>query len=247
MEAGNVNVNPRWRMPPKGVIKINVHAFFTDQPLENGNHSGIGVVCRNSKGDIVSMLSGSLGFDNRRENEYNAFMEGLKQAYYRDYTDIVLETDHVEAYWIWRHSSLEGAPEPQAPIVQQLNQRRQDENYRSKVFLTDFEDNALAVYLAEYGAQNFKEMVVMENPFGRVQELWSLDMGLGPIGPRFQARRLEEVVHNAAVEDVLDPDNHENDVHEGADEENQVPMAEDGDGHGLHPLAAALVGMDGDQ
>lgn len=99
MEDDNVNVNARWVMPNKGVIKCNVHAFFSEEPLENGNHSGIGVIFRNSKGMILWMLAGSLGFKDRLENEYNALLEGLKEAYYKDYTNIVLETDHQDAYW----------------------------------------------------------------------------------------------------------------------------------------------------
>ncbi|KAK1379474.1 hypothetical protein POM88_026218 [Heracleum sosnowskyi] len=39
MEEGNINVNARWIMPPKGMIKINVHSFFSDQQLPNGNYS----------------------------------------------------------------------------------------------------------------------------------------------------------------------------------------------------------------
>lgn len=53
MEEGNVNVNVRWVMPPEGVIKCNVHSFFTEEPLENGNQSSIGVVFRNCEGMII--------------------------------------------------------------------------------------------------------------------------------------------------------------------------------------------------
>ncbi|KAK1356363.1 hypothetical protein POM88_049619 [Heracleum sosnowskyi] len=138
------------------------------------------------------MLCGSIGFENRRDNEFNSFMEGLKEAFYR-------------------------TPVLQAPIVQQLNQRRQDNNYHSEVFLADFEDNAMTIYLAEYGARNFKDMVIMEEPFGRIEELWHLEMGLDP-----------------EQDDEVDGD-----VVEEADEVNQVLMTEDVDVQCLHVLAAA--------
>lgn len=48
-----MNVNVRWVMPPEGVIKCNVHSFFTEEPLENGNQSSIGVVFRNCEGMII--------------------------------------------------------------------------------------------------------------------------------------------------------------------------------------------------
>lgn len=98
MEEGNVNVNARWIMPPKGKIKYNVRSFFSPEPLPNGNHTGIGIVFRNSLGIIVHMTAGFLGFDDQRENEFNAFLEGMKEAFYKDYTNIILETDEVDPY-----------------------------------------------------------------------------------------------------------------------------------------------------
>lgn len=42
-----------WRMPAHGAVKVNVHRFFTDDPLENSNRSGIGVVIRNHRGKLL--------------------------------------------------------------------------------------------------------------------------------------------------------------------------------------------------
>lgn len=80
-------------MPPEGVIKCNVHSFFTEEPLENGNQSGIGVVFRNSEGMIIWVVAGSLCHEDRLKNEYNALFEGVKEAYYKDYKNIILKTD----------------------------------------------------------------------------------------------------------------------------------------------------------
>lgn len=62
-------------MPHRGMVKNNIHGCFFQNPLPNGNVSGIGVVVRNSRGKILRMLSGSLGILNRRVNEYYAYME----------------------------------------------------------------------------------------------------------------------------------------------------------------------------
>ncbi|KAK1380914.1 hypothetical protein POM88_027658 [Heracleum sosnowskyi] len=78
------NVNIRWEMPRKGFVKINVCGYFCDQPLENGNRSCIGVVIRSSRGSILRMYAGSLQIDDRRLNEFYAFLEGMKRAYYAD-------------------------------------------------------------------------------------------------------------------------------------------------------------------
>ncbi|XP_063950518.1 uncharacterized protein LOC108228049 isoform X3 [Daucus carota subsp. sativus] len=45
---------------------------------------GIGAVIRNSRGKIVRMLSGSLGIQNRRINEYQALLESCKRSFVED-------------------------------------------------------------------------------------------------------------------------------------------------------------------
>ncbi|KAK1356109.1 hypothetical protein POM88_008176 [Heracleum sosnowskyi] len=200
----NVNVNVRWEMPPKGLIKINVAGFFSEQPLENGNVSGIGVVFRNSRGSILRMYAGSLQKMDRRINELFAMLEGMKRAFYANFPDYILETQHVDAFWEWRHSSIEGATPDHASIVQQLNQRKGDKNFWSNVRLADPQDNVLAMYLAEFGAAHWTTIVQIKKPFGRVHELWNLDMGLGPVDPQFLAVREEDLLPEV-VEPEFEP------------------------------------------
>ncbi|KAL1830707.1 hypothetical protein ACET3Z_000358 [Daucus carota] len=63
-EVEAINANPRWAMPRRGWVKINVHGRFFDRPLPNGNISKIGVVVCNSRGRILRILSGSLDIQN---------------------------------------------------------------------------------------------------------------------------------------------------------------------------------------
>lgn len=193
-----VGANARWRMPNKGMLKISVHGSFFAAAFPNGNVSGIGVVVRNSRGRILKMLSGSLGIQNQRVNEYFAMLEGCKQAYFEDWSHFYLESDHLDSFWEWKNSSLEGVHPDHAYVVQQLNQRQIDRNFHMEVTLCDPEANALATYLADYGAEHFKVMVVIAEPFGRVHELWNQDMGLGPAKERFMA------IHEADLAPVVD-------------------------------------------
>ena len=169
MEA--VEALPRWRVPGRGTVKINVHGCFFAQALPNGNVTGIRVVIRNSKGRILRMLSSSLKIQNRRVNEYYAILEGCKRAYVEDWRNFTLETDHFASYWEWRNSVLEGVLPDHVYIVQQLNQKREDINFNMEVNLCDPYANELAVYLADHGARNFKNMVIIAQPFGRVFEI----------------------------------------------------------------------------
>ncbi|KAL1833169.1 hypothetical protein ACET3Z_002820 [Daucus carota] len=159
----NVDANPRWRMPRRGMVKINVHGCFLNEPLPNGNISGIRAFIRNSRGKILRMLFGSLEIQNQRQNEFQAFLEG-------------------------------GAHPNHADLVQQLNQRKTDPNFNMEPTLCDTNANGLAIFLDHHGAQNYKSMVVIAQPFGEIFELWSRDMGLGSADPRFMAVNEEDIL-----------------------------------------------------
>ncbi|KAK1403674.1 hypothetical protein POM88_003279 [Heracleum sosnowskyi] len=238
MEEGNVNVNARWIMPPKGVIKINVHSFFSEQRLPNGNLSGIGVVCRNSMGDILRILDGSLCTENRRSNEYHAFMEGFKVDFDKGYTNIILESNHLDVYWDWTHSSILGAPVHHARIVQQLNQRKADNNFNTETRLVAPENNELTAYVAQHGAKNWKTMVRIRRPFGRILELWNSDMGLGEIGQQFEFVLEEDINMELADGEVDNPQMADGIVNDEISGEDDDPGQ--GDLEGMYMLAAAL-------
>lgn len=207
MKEGNVNVDTRWIMPNKGVIKCNVHGFFSEEPMENGNHSGIGVIFRNSKGMILRMVDGSLSIEDRLNNEYHDLVEGMKEAHYKDYTYIVLDTDHQDAYWNWYDSSVLGRPPEHEFVMQQLNQRKAENNFRTEIRLVDPEDNMLAAYLARHDAETWKQMVVIREIFGRVREIWMEDMGLGWAEDRFRVVYEEELNPRRLEEEVVNPIN----------------------------------------
>lgn len=210
-------------MPPEGVIKCNVHRFFTNEPLENGNQSGIGVVFRNCEEMIIWVVAGSLGHEDRLMNEYSALFEGLNEAYYKNYKNIILEINHVEAYWNWYNSSVLGGPAEYANIMQQLNQRKADKNFKTHGRLVDEEDNALSTYLARHGAEHWKQMVAIREMFGRVRELWMLYIGLGSDEERFQVVFEEELDHRRMADKVVDPEsNHGNTEEMDVGDENQV-------------------------
>ncbi|KAL1821525.1 hypothetical protein ACET3Z_016394 [Daucus carota] len=164
------------------------------------------------------MLAGSLGIQNQRINEFQALLEGCKCAFIELWEYYMLESDHLDAFWEWRNSGLEGAHPDNAFLVQQLNQRKADKNFVMEPTLCDPNANSLAAYLADYGANNFKCMVIIAQPFGRVFELWSLDMGLGSSDPRYVAVHEEDlapvVVNEVAEENVVNEAREEND--EGA-------------------------------
>lgn len=106
---------------------MNVHAVFYDPPLPNGNTTRIGIVIRDDEGQILAMITGTLGHLNQRANELWAILLGLRLAHKIRENAVELETESADALrewadWRWfvdpRHSN----------VVQQLNQRLRDPN-----------------------------------------------------------------------------------------------------------------------
>ncbi|KAK1377086.1 hypothetical protein POM88_033279 [Heracleum sosnowskyi] len=168
-----VDAGVLWTMPDQGFIKINVHGFFSDEPLVNGNRTGIGYVFRDDRGRIIGMVGGSLGLQDERINEFYARIMALRRAFLENDNNLILEKDTLEAYWEWKLAGMNGVvPEHR--------------------------------YLAEQGAHMWTQLMVIENRFGRIQELWNNDMGLGPVGEQFrEVWEGDLIVEEEAAEEVI--------------------------------------------
>lgn len=74
-----------------------------------------------------------------------------------------------------------------AGLIQQLEQRKKDPNLVLKVNVVSASENRLARYLSHNGAANGTSLVLFRRVFGRVREIWMLDMGLGSCDGNFGA------------------------------------------------------------
>ncbi|KAL1810148.1 hypothetical protein ACET3Z_027138 [Daucus carota] len=166
-------------------------------------------------GSVIFTFSGPVDSSSPKDAEWKALgflIQSVATSNWKD-KSIRIYSDSTQ------NSTLEGVHPDHAHLVQQLNQRQADRNFRMEVTLCDANANALATYLAHHGAENFKNMVIIEQPFGRVRELWNLDMGLGSADPRFVAI-------------------HERDLNPDVVDVEAVPEVDNG------PLVAAVQGED---
>lgn len=182
-----------WDFPKQGFVKINVHAMSLPHPLPNGNNSGIGIVIRDDQGKMVKIVSGSIRNLTVRGSELWAMLAGVRSGFYANKKNIQLESDNDEAVrewlgWKWfvdqNHSS----------VIQQLNQRKKDPKLNLEVKAIEPSQNTLAWYLALDGARNRSRLVVFRRSFGRVEEFWRHDMGLGSVETRFDEIEEQEFV-----------------------------------------------------
>ncbi|XP_042974660.1 uncharacterized protein LOC122306292 [Carya illinoinensis] len=80
----------RWESPPSGVFKLNVDGAFSS----NGSVSGIGVIVRNSKGEVImSAAKKELSVMTAVEVEALAIIRGLQLCIDLEIQNLVIESD----------------------------------------------------------------------------------------------------------------------------------------------------------
>lgn len=138
----------------------------------------------NDEGHILAMITGTLGHINERANELWALLLGLRLAHVIRENVVELETESADALQEW--ADWRWFIDPRHPrVIQQLIQRSRDPNLLLRRRRIMESQNRLARYLAEHGAATRTRAVRVYGTFGRVSELWHLDMGLGFIGGQF--------------------------------------------------------------
>lgn len=86
----------RLRMRAFGTVKVNVHGFFTDEPLHQIRYW---VVIRDHRAIILRLYVGLLRIMDRRVNEFYVILEGLNRAYWDSKDMVELETNNFAAHW----------------------------------------------------------------------------------------------------------------------------------------------------
>lgn len=202
-----------WNFPKEGYVKINVHATNFEHALSNGNNSGIGIVIRDHEGKLLKILTGSIPNLTVRGSELWAMFAGLRSGFCKKKNKIELESDNSEAVREWLQCKRY-VDENHETLIQQLQQRRKDPNLKLEIKAVEPSQNRLARYLAANGARNSSRLVVFRRSFGRVNDIWMRDMGLGTLESRFQEIEEEEFLAMQIQNEEINV----NFVHENFDE-----------------------------
>lgn len=100
-------------------------------------------------------------------------------------------------------------------------------------------ENCFAGYLVRDGAINITRLVVFRRMFGRVRELWMLDMGLGPRGGDF-----ESLLEDKYDDLMREADEEDDDVVEILDDESEEADDKAIDDGGGQDVLMVLYGVD---
>ncbi|KAK1394319.1 hypothetical protein POM88_013375 [Heracleum sosnowskyi] len=120
---------------------------------------------------MLRLFAGSLGMEDKRENNFYDMFEGLIRAYLAGMDVVELEIDNLAAHWEWDNSLNNGIPQEYLYVVQQLNQRKADINLSLVTRGVDRDSNAPARHLVSHGAKNYHRMVRITQITGRIHEI----------------------------------------------------------------------------
>lgn len=90
-------------------------------------------------------------------------------------------------------------------VIQQLEQRKKDRNLKLVIRVCEASQNRLAQFLSVDGANNRNRLVVFRRSFGRVRELWRLDLGLGSVAEVFDEYSEDEFL-NMQEHEIINED-----------------------------------------
>lgn len=106
-----------WTLTPAGTVKVNVDCATPFIPFFNGNPHGLGMIMRNSEGDLLKLSTGIFPAASALENKLNAMLHGLKKSFEGNYkkqitgmhsmSSKIIHTESLRKLQKWRskHSS----------------------------------------------------------------------------------------------------------------------------------------------
>lgn len=192
-----------WITPPPRTFKINVHSTSFEAPMPNGNTNGIGVVLRTSNGNLVNRIAVTIPHLTLLDAQLWAIQVGLRRGFVKGATDIILETDNLQAYGVVQYAHLHQHPELD-DLIHQITPRIRDPNWTCRFRFVYPDRNRSATYVSLLGGELFCVLYIFFEPIGRIAEIMDLDMGLGPQAPQFLEAHMVEEELNAFEEIMAD-------------------------------------------
>lgn len=214
-----------WVPPPFGYVKVNVFECVTEPPLHNGNSNSVGLVMRDHNGTFIWGETGAVQGLSHFQCQLWAVHKGIKETYRRGFTNICVETEHVESFRILKRQNFEEAEqEGLVDVIQAINAYNPlssgDYDPICRVYPILEERNMVARHVAQYGLEHCEALVEIDPSLPGLQDLLDKDIGWGPNIPSLQAlpnyglgeivqgpkpkKRKKEVIEEAAYRSILE-------------------------------------------
>lgn len=151
----------------------------------NGNTNGLGMIARNSDGELLKLSTGVIPNLTPLQNQLWAILHGLIRAFEDNHRDIVVETDNWQAFNVLKNFPYD-VPEEAVEVAVKIFIRLHDPRWICSIVYVFPERNKLSTYLSRLEGDKCNQLYTFSRPIGCVEELMSLDLGFGPLAPQFQ-------------------------------------------------------------
>lgn len=179
-----------WLLPPPGTVKVNVHGATPFIPFSNGNTNGIGLIIRNSDGEMLKLSIGVFLNLTSLQNQLWVINRGLTHVFENNHKDVILETDNWEVFNVLRNFPYNVPVEAIEPSIQ-IVIRLHDLRWVCSIVYVFPDMNQLAIYLARLGGDKCDHLYTFSKPIERVEELLSLDLWFSPLNPQFHDIKID--------------------------------------------------------
>lgn len=185
-------MNPVWMPPANDTIKINVHGTVPVLQLDNSNTNAVGILARNSGCEYVHGIMGPLRGANEFQAQLWAIHIAMKWAFDKKLPKVIIETDNIAAFQIYRHQNDEEVvieEEDLSEVLHQLSMLKYQYNrprgkgkqgWSCEVRSVMNTRNEAAFLMARYAIANCGALVEAPSPIAAIREQLDIDAGFGP-------------------------------------------------------------------
>lgn len=140
---------------------------------------------RDSESEFIKLSTGDLPWATPLENKLNAILYGIKRSFKDNYKEVILETDNLDAFQVLKNFP-HAVPEEVKETARQIFIGINDPGWFCCTVFIYPDRSPFAIYLAKLGGEKCKHLYTLKRPIGAVEELLSLDLGVGHVAQQYQ-------------------------------------------------------------
>lgn len=160
--------------------------------LDNSNTNAIGILARNSECEYLHGIMGPIRGANELQSELWALHIAMKWAYGKKLPKVIIETDNIVAFQIYRHQNDEEdviEEEELSEVHHQINmlkhqynrpQEKGKQGWQCEIKSIMNTRNEAAFMLARHAIANCSSLVEVPHPIAAIKEQLDIDAGFGP-------------------------------------------------------------------
>ncbi|KAK1369290.1 hypothetical protein POM88_035382 [Heracleum sosnowskyi] len=181
-----------WFAPEDDFVKLNMFVVDVTLALANGNCNGVGIIMRDTEGQMLWAAMGPMNNKSKDEAELRALHSGMVWAVNMKRLKINIETSNMRVYDTIRFQEFIFLEDEFVQVMKLINTLHAN-NFKDDTSVVRFsfisqELKGTAAFLANYGMEKVPSFALIPEVFDTLKERLDYDMGLAviDIAPNFR-------------------------------------------------------------